>query len=47
MPETSSKIYNMLNTKKTTFDTLEFGSLETNIKLNEAEVLFARIQKES
>ena len=36
----------MLNTKNTGFDTLSFGNLETNITLNEAEVLFARINKE-
>lgn len=43
MPKTSNKIFNMLNTKNTTFDTLEFGNLEENIVLNEAEILFNRI----
>ena len=33
----------MLNTKNTEFDTLEFGNLETDITLNEAEILFNRI----
>ena len=46
MSETSDKIFKILNTKKTTFDTLDFGTLETNHKLNESEVLFARIVKE-
>ena len=43
MNETSEKIFKMLNTKNTSFDTLEFGNLETNITLNEAEILFNRI----
>ena len=46
MPQTSEKILKMLNTKNTSFDTLEFGNLENGITLNEAEVLFARINKE-
>ena len=46
MPQTSEKIFKMLNTKNTSFDTLEFGNLEDGIVLNEAEVLFARINKE-
>lgn len=44
MPETSNKIFNMLNTKNTSFDTLNFGMLEENIKLNEAQILFNRIE---
>ena len=43
IPETSDKIFEMLNTKNTEFDTLEFGNLETDITLNEAEILFNRI----
>ncbi len=43
IPNTSERIFKMLNTKNITFDTLEFGSLETNIILNEAEILFNRI----
>ena len=46
IPSTSEKIFKMLNTKNTSFDTLKFGSLEEGITLNEAEVLFARINKE-
>ncbi len=46
IPETSEKILNILNTKNTDYDTIEFGNLETNITLNEPEVLFARITKE-
>ncbi len=44
MPETSNKIFKMLNTNKTTFNDLEFGSLENDIILNEAEILFNRIE---
>ena len=44
MPETSNKIFEMLNTKKTTFNDLEFGSLEIGIKLNESQILFNRIE---
>ena len=44
IPTTSDRIFKMLNTKKIEFDTLDFGSLETNIKLNEAEILFQRIE---
>ncbi len=44
MPETSDKIFKMLNTKNISFNTLEFGSLENGIKLNEAEILFNRIE---
>ena len=46
IPNTSKKVYKMLNTKNTSFDTLNFGYLEEGITLNEAEVLFARIIKE-
>ena len=35
----------MLNTKHTSFDTIEFGNLETDITLNESEILFARIEQ--
>ncbi len=44
IPSTSEKILNMLNTNKTSFETLEFGTLETNITLNESEILFNRIE---
>ncbi len=43
IPETSERIFKMLNTKNTGFDTLSFGKLENNIVLNEAEILFNRI----
>ena len=46
IPDTSERIFKMLNTKNIEFDTLEFGNLEDGITLNEAEVLFARINKE-
>ena len=44
IPDTSEKIFKMLNTKKIDFDTLDFGNLETDIVLNEAEILFNRIE---
>lgn len=43
IPTTSSKIFDMLNTKNVDFDTLDFGNLETGIQLNESEILFNRI----
>ena len=44
IPETSDKIFKMLNTKNIEFDTLDFGNLETDITLNESEILFQRIE---
>ena len=44
IPSTSDRIFKMLNTKNTEFDSLEFGKLETGITLNEAEILFNRIE---
>lgn len=44
IPETSDKIFKMLNTKKIDFDTLKFGNLETDIILNDAKILFNRIE---
>ena len=44
IPSTSDKIFNMLNTKNIDFDKLDFGNLETDITLNEAEILFNRIE---
>lgn len=44
IPGTSDRIFKMLNTKNTEFDSLEFGKLETGITLNEAEILFNRIE---
>lgn len=43
IPSTSDRIFKMLNTKNIDFDTLEFGNLETDITLNESEILFNRI----
>jgi methionyl-tRNA synthetase len=44
IPGTSDRIFKMLNTKNIDFNTLEFGNLETGITLNEAEILFNRIE---
>lgn len=47
IPTTSEKILEQLNTRKTSYDTVSnFGLLELNIKLNNPEVLFARIVKD-
>ena len=46
IPETSDKIFKMLNTKEIEFDSLEFGKLENDIILNESEILFNRIDVE-
>lgn len=44
IPETSGKIFKMLNTKETSFDSInDFGKLEENITLNESFILFNRI----
>ena len=44
IPETSEKIFKMLNTKETSFDSInDFGKLEENITLNESFILFNRI----
>ncbi len=45
IPDTCDKVFNMLNTKNIDFDTLEFGNLETDIKLNESTILFNRIEE--
>ena len=45
IPDTCDKVFNMLNTKNIDFDTLDFGNLETNIKLNESSILFNRIEE--
>ena len=47
LPETALKIFNQLNTKFTTYDTLDkFGYYESGTKVNTPEVLFKRIEKE-
>ena len=43
LPETSEKIFNMINTKKTTYEEAKFGNLEKELVLNKPEILFARI----
>ena len=47
LPETSEKIFEQLNTKFTTYDTLDkFGYYVSGAKVNTPEVLFKRIEKE-
>ena len=44
IPETANKILEQLNTKETTYDSIDyFGILEDNLKLNEPKILFNRI----
>jgi methionyl-tRNA synthetase len=45
IPTSSDKILKELNTKKTNYTDLKYGELETGIKLNTPEVIFARIEK--
>ena len=44
MPDTAEKIFNQINTDRTSFDTLDkFGYYESGSKVGKAEVLFQRI----
>ena len=43
MPDTSEKVFIELNTKKTKYEDIGYNGLEHGNKLNEAEVLFVRI----
>jgi len=44
LPETAENIFEQLNTKLTTYETLNnFGYYESGTKLNQPEVLFQRI----
>lgn len=45
IPTTAEKIYEQLNTKKTSYDTIStFGALELNHPLNDPSILFNRIE---
>ena len=44
LPETANKIFNQLNTQKKTYETREFGKLESPINLKEPQHLFTRIE---
>src|SRR5574344_1234638 len=44
IPTTSKKVFNELKTKKVHYEDLEYGNLEVGNKLENPEVLFARIQ---
>ncbi len=47
LPETSDEIFKQLNTQNRTIDSVDnFDGMDSGIKLNEPEVLFARIDKE-
>ena len=43
MPTTSEKVFKSLNTTNNTYEDIECGNMESNIKLGESEVLFQRI----
>ena len=46
LPETADKIFKQLNTQNNTYDSIDnFDGLDYDIKLNQPEVLFARIDK--
>ena len=46
LPETADKIFNQLNTENKSFESIkEFSGLDTDIKLNNPEPLFVRIDK--
>ncbi len=47
IPSTSDKILTVINTKKDSFEYLEFGLLEEDLKLNEAIQIFSRIDIEN
>jgi methionyl-tRNA synthetase len=45
LPDTAKEIFRQLNTEYTTFDTLdEFGKYQSNTRVNDAKVLFQRIE---
>ncbi len=45
IPETAEKIFKQLNIENKDYDSiLKFGNLKSNVKLNEAEILFQRIE---
>ena len=45
IPDTSSKILKQLNTKETSYESIQsFGLLEENLTLNQPEILFNRIE---
>ena len=44
IPDTASKILEQLNTKATSYESVNFGTLEENLKLNEPQILFNRIE---
>ncbi len=47
LPDTAAKILEFINTKESSYaSTLEFGKYESGTKLNEAEILFKRIDQE-
>ncbi len=47
LPDTSKEIFNQLNTKETSYDSIdEFGKLKVGDKLNDPKPLFIRIEKE-
>lgn len=45
LPDTSEKIFNQLNTQNRTYETKDFGMLESSITLNTPQHLFSRIDE--
>jgi methionyl-tRNA synthetase len=45
IPNTAEKVFNQINTNNKNYEIISYGNMETDIRVNEPEVLFARIQK--
>lgn len=45
IPNTAEKVFNQINTNNKNYESISYGNMENNIRVNEPEVLFARIQK--
>ena len=45
IPNTAEKVFNQINTNNKNYESISYGNMETDIRVNEPEVLFARIQK--
>ena len=46
IPDTANEILRQINTKNITLDTITFGSLETDIHINDFKPIFMRVEKD-
>ena len=46
IPDTANEILRQINTKNKTLDTITFGSLETDIHINDFKPIFMRVEKD-